>query len=286
MLFKPYIHDKTQKTYVDGAVVRNNPVRLAYEESIRIWKSSKPPDIIVSVGTGILVDQKGELMERRTSYKGTFKALLPRGIKKKVETGIDMVQATLDCHREWLDFRSSFRGRLSENCHRLDVSRSTKPPSLDDVDEMYSLRAESQRYLQSETGSGLSYFQKRYPSPRAHIRAVARRLLASLFYLSDTLPHTMPGGTIRSVLHCRLSPHSEGAPALVGNINGPSFRICEVNENGEETVRPLRFLRLDKFDQKAMSAPVELDVSPGTYGRYIEVQFPRRGNVWEPIGGF
>ncbi|KAM0227446.1 hypothetical protein ACHAP5_012176 [Fusarium lateritium] len=115
ILFKPYIHQQTQKTYTDGAVVRNNPVRLAYEEGTRIWKSTKPPDIIVSIGTGILVDNDGALIDSKSSHMDTFKSFLPKGIRKKVETGMDMVQATLDCNREWLDFGSPLRGRLREN---------------------------------------------------------------------------------------------------------------------------------------------------------------------------
>ena len=103
-MFKPYIHQQTQKVYIDGAVTRNNPVRLAYEEATRIWKSSKPPDIIVSVGTGILVGDDGSLIDNKSSHLDSFKALIPKGIRKKVETGMDMVQATLDCRREWLDF--------------------------------------------------------------------------------------------------------------------------------------------------------------------------------------
>ncbi|EXK77612.1 hypothetical protein FOQG_17687 [Fusarium oxysporum f. sp. raphani 54005] len=285
-LFKPYNHQPTQRTYVDGAIVRNNPVRLAYEEGTRIWKSTKPPDIILSIGTGILVDKDGLLISRKSSHLGNLKTLLPKGIRKKLETGIDMAQATLDCHREWVDFSGPLRGRLSQNCHRLDIGLTTKPPALDEVDDMQFLRWKSKSYLQSESGSSPNYFQPQYPSPRAHISVIAHRLLATLFYLSDNLPRSMHAGSIPSTLHCRLSPHSEGVPALIGNMNRPSFRIREVNDSGEEVVRPVRFLGTERFDQKTMSAQVELDISDGSYDRFIEVQFPRRGKHWDAIGGF
>lgn len=277
-LFKPYIHHRTQRTYVDGAIIRNNPVRLACEESGRIWKSTKPPDIVVSVGTGILVDRTGAVDSRKSSHMQSLKTFLPRGIKKKVETGLDMVQATLDCHREWLDFSQPLRGRpLSRNCHRLDVGLSTKPPALDDVDSMRELSWTGQAYLRSLESPSRS---------RHRIQAIARRLLATLFYLSDEVPATFTGGSIRSTLHCRLSPDSDGAPALIGNmhVTRPLFRIREVDESGEEVVRPIRFL--EKFHEKTMSAPVELDVSTGTYDRFVEVQFPSRGKNWDAIGGF
>ncbi|RSM02019.1 hypothetical protein CDV31_011102 [Fusarium ambrosium] len=140
-LFKPYIHEETRRVYVDGATVRNNPVRLAAEEATRIWKSSSPPDIILSLGTGIWIDEKCKYVEKPPSKIGR---LLPKGIKKKIETGIDMVYATLDCDREWTDFNGPLRGRYKRNCHRLNVGLYEKPPALDDIEHLVDIQVESE----------------------------------------------------------------------------------------------------------------------------------------------
>ncbi|RSL92521.1 hypothetical protein CEP52_013763 [Fusarium oligoseptatum] len=139
-LFKPYIHEATRRVYVDGATVRNNPVRLAAEEATRIWKSSSPPDIILSLGTGIWIDEKCKYVEKPPSKIGR---LLPKGIKKKIETGIDMVYATLDCDREWTDFNGPLRGRYKRNCHRLNVGLYEKPPALDDIEHLVDIQTMS-----------------------------------------------------------------------------------------------------------------------------------------------
>ncbi|KAF7556928.1 hypothetical protein G7Z17_g1027 [Cylindrodendrum hubeiense] len=288
-LYKPYIHPPTYRTYVDGATVRNNPVRLAYEEGMRIWKSSKPPDIILSLGTGILVDKDGKVTSKRNAHMESIKNVLPKGFKKKVETGLDMVQATLDCHREWVDFSGAFRGRLGHNCHRLDVGLTVKPPALDAIKEASSLRTACQKYLQSNPNKqdkAVPYFQPEYSNARSHIRSIARRLLASLFYLGHDLTRDMIRGTLESTLYCRLSPHSDGAPALISNTHGPVFRIREVNDRNEEVVRPIQLPQERRFDPKTMSTPVEIEISGGPYERFVEVQFRQWKHHWEPIGGF
>lgn len=286
-MFKPYYHSPTDRTYVDGATVRNNPVRIAYEEQKQIWNSDKPPDIIVSIGTGILVDSKGNVVEHRSARLTNVKQMLPRGVKKKIETGLDMVQATMDCHREWVEFESSLRGRLRKNSHRLDVGLRSKPPSLDDVQSMWELSSNTAAYLYHSDDQSLSYINPDYSLPRDHIRAVARRLLATLFYLSFVLDTQMKGGRYYGTMHCRLTPQSTAARALIAQ--NPMFRLREIGVNGEEAINPVIFLSQGSFKASTLSVPIEMRVTDGDFERLVEVQFAGRGGhweQWEPIGGF
>ena len=52
--FKPFIHEPTEKTYLDGALYHNNPVRLARSEAELLWPdvADAHPDILLSIGTG------------------------------------------------------------------------------------------------------------------------------------------------------------------------------------------------------------------------------------------
>ncbi|KAK0730097.1 hypothetical protein B0H67DRAFT_560740 [Lasiosphaeris hirsuta] len=283
-LFKPYYHHETARTYVDGATVRNNPVRLAYEEQKRIWPStsSMPPDIIVSVGTGIHVDREGEVRNSRSERLDSFKGMLPSGLRKKVETGLDMVEATLDCHREWVDFKEATHGRLRENCHRLDVGLITKPPSLDAVDKMQDLFWDCRNYL---SGPSPPYMDSKYQTLAEHIRAVARRLLASVFYLEHLLPDNMKGDQYLSTIHCRLAPRSEGAISLLALK--PEFRLREIDRSDGAKISSIEFVdEVNNFNERTLSAPVHIKVSGGELKRIIEVQYRRRKGPWEPIGGF
>ncbi|GAW20800.1 hypothetical protein ANO14919_103110 [Xylariales sp. No.14919] len=259
--FKPYTHRATYMTYVDGATVRNNPVRLAYEEAKRIWKTGVPPDIVVSLGTGILVNSDGRAMDRKDNRFKSLKKMLPRGLKKMVETGLDMVEATMDCNREWVDFKSVFRGRLGQNCHRLDIGLEDKPPSLDNLDAIQNLSSSSRAYA----GLAKPYLQPEYRRAEDHIRVIARRLVASLFYLSDELGASMLPGPFRTTLCCRLSPQSDGALNILAHA--PVFRLREASVDGEESFHPVRLLLPDILDKRELSGPVELDISEGEHER-------------------
>lgn len=52
--FKPFIHEPTEKTYLDGALYHNNPVRLVRSEAELLWPdvADAHPDILLSIGTG------------------------------------------------------------------------------------------------------------------------------------------------------------------------------------------------------------------------------------------
>lgn len=269
--------------YVDGAIVRNNPVRLAYEEANRVWRTGAKPDIMLSIGTGIQTSYDGQIHDRKDEKLNRIKNLLPQRIRKQVETGLDMVQATLDCHREWVDFKSAFRGQLGQNCHRLDVGLLNKPPALDDQNSIGELTSSSRDYFRDGRYSG-RYMQPEYQKGRDHIKVIARRLRASLFYLGHALPTSMPAGVLATKLCCRLSPQSDAAVTIIANR--PIFRLKEVSISGEETFHPVRTLLPGILDERTLSGPVELDISAGEHRRTVEVLFTRRESDWEPIGGF
>lgn len=51
--FKPFHHPATKRTYLDGALYHNNPVRLAHRERKLLWPdvANRHPDILLSLGT-------------------------------------------------------------------------------------------------------------------------------------------------------------------------------------------------------------------------------------------
>lgn len=52
--FKPFYHQASGRSYLDGALYNNNPVRVAHREIPMLWPdvSKKAPDIFLSIGTG------------------------------------------------------------------------------------------------------------------------------------------------------------------------------------------------------------------------------------------
>ncbi len=269
--------------YVDGAVVRNNPVRLAHSEATKIWRSSKPPDIVISIGTGILVDENGQVSREENLSGINLRWLLPQGIRTRVEVGLDMIRSTLNCHREWTDFQNTLVGSLSKNSHRLDVGLSSKPPPLDAVGTLFTLQDECEIYLKPGEREQ-RYFDDRYTSADHHIRVVACRLLASLFYLQVRLHSDMAPGRLRSAIYCRLPPQSEGAKALIALE--PKFRLRETRGNARDIIKAVNHVNTTGFNRQSLASQVTFELSEGQFERSIEVQFPSRGPHWEPIGGF
>jgi hypothetical protein len=51
--FKPFEHGPTKRTYLDGAIYHNNPVRLLHRERKLLWPdvADQDPDIFLSIGT-------------------------------------------------------------------------------------------------------------------------------------------------------------------------------------------------------------------------------------------
>jgi predicted acylesterase/phospholipase RssA len=51
--FKPFVHKPTNRTYLDGALYNNNPVRVVQRERRLLWPdvATKHPDIFLSIGT-------------------------------------------------------------------------------------------------------------------------------------------------------------------------------------------------------------------------------------------
>jgi len=309
-LFQPYYHEATGRTYTDGSSMVRNPINLAVSELKRVWPSkpgrSLPPDIIVSIGSGIQVNSAGMVRDFRSDGVEKIKKRLTIGVRQSIETGLDTVASTLACHQEWRSFLyAKATGRLQHNCHRLDMGLPNKPPPLDAVDAMDALWWNAKRYVsgdstdqQTSTQLGPRPFppygmDSRYNTAPDHISAIAGRLLASVFYLDDILPVRMPPGEFESVVHCRLPP-SKGAFALLGWC--PEFRVREVPPEGGHLINAMSFVDPEKgFDETTLSARVRFRISEGPHTRYVEVWFKHRDKlrdgsegrkIWVPIGGF
>ncbi|KAF4460614.1 calcium-independent phospholipase A2 [Fusarium albosuccineum] len=123
--FQPFYHRGTGKTYVDGGIAHNNPVQIAFTECDRIWPDSTlPPDILVSLGTGVVVDSgSGKMKKPTTRTMETFRKLIPGGYRKLIELGMDMAKSTLDCRKTWEQFEQTLapNSPLRRNSHRLNV---------------------------------------------------------------------------------------------------------------------------------------------------------------------
>ncbi|CZR42619.1 uncharacterized protein FPRO_09922 [Fusarium proliferatum ET1] len=283
--FQPFVHPETKRTYIDGALMHNNPVSLAYSEVEKIWPGSLPPDIILSIGTGMVVDKSGNMKTKLNSKLESFKRYIPRGYLMRIEAGLGIIQSSTSCHEAWKDFRSMSvtDRRLRQNCHRLNVGLKQRV-EMDDVEKMDSLLEESEKYLCD--GTKILYYDSAYRTAPEHLQTVARRLLASLCYYVGPLERTMKGGKCVGKIFCRLEAGSVSAKELLRDH--VRFRLGQIPENSTKAVYPRILHHRDSkvWDSRDLSALVVLKVEEGTCRRWIEVNLPHWRDEWEPISGF
>jgi hypothetical protein len=253
-------------------MLRNNPVRLLEEERRLIWKDKSPPDIILSIGTGILADNAGATKSGGMAVK-IAKTFVPKGLKGKIAVGLDMIRSTLDCDKQWDDFTSAF-GRevdLMGACHRLNVGLNDRPPNLDDVAAIPYLKYETERYLHPDHKI---YIDKGYRSAHQHIQAIARRLLASLFYLDRG---KQSSNKFSGILHCRLSPTMTEQFRRLSQSD-LKFRLRQRVKDQGIFVSTIN----TDFDLRTFSSKIEFEIISKVL--VIEVQMAR-WPIWERISG-
>ncbi|KAH6880135.1 acyl transferase/acyl hydrolase/lysophospholipase [Thelonectria olida] len=281
--FEPFTHK--QASYIDGGVARNNPAQLAFDEYQKIWPDSPQPDVLVSLGTGVVVDpNSGDIHEGDRRMYDTLMPMIPAGVRRKIETGYDMVKSTMDCHKAWVDFKQSIshNRRLVRNCHRLNVGL-TRRVNLDGVQFIDQLQADSLSYLNPRPK--LPYLDEDYGTAFEHLTVVARRLLATLFYYKGPLQEQMTTQRVNGWIFCRLRPGSRHAENLLReNIK---FQLRQVPRDSRRILKQdVRYKYSEPFDPADLSADIHFKVDGGLFNRYIVVNLPGWGNTWEPISGF
>lgn len=288
LYFKPYYHEPTRHTYEDGGVSRNNPVRVADEERLLIWRhGNNRPDIFLSIGSGIPPDWRKPSKPLKALVKSkSIRRIMPRGLKKNVSTIYEMIESITDCTREWEDFIAYHRAdsHFVRVCHRLNVELQEYPPKLDEIDKMDGLKSRAQSYLAQYQPLN-RYLDRNYRNAHAHIAAVARRLLASLFYFEPSATQNQGSQSPTTklcrrsgYLNCRLSPTMKTQFASL-LLEGLAFRVQD-----RDGTRDLADPTFDK--ETFRSNEIEFLLSNGDQSWSIEVQFHQRGNRWEPISGF
>ncbi|GAW26646.1 putative lysophospholipase-like protein [Rosellinia necatrix] len=190
--FKSFHHELSQKTYIDGAMFHNNPVRVADSERKILWPDSQIPDIFLSIGTGSTqsLERSGtEKME--AARKGIFSH--GRYLYNIMRSNI---QQTLDCERAWDDYISSVANSFTSPSPRSRFLRINpnvgEIPALDEKDKIASLRRKAEVELKLDL----------------RIKDLARQLIASTFYFDIISVSEVDeeNGTIdiRGQIRCRL----------------------------------------------------------------------------------
>ncbi|KAK0721616.1 hypothetical protein B0T26DRAFT_800576 [Lasiosphaeria miniovina] len=180
MYFKPFQHDATTAAYIDGAVQYNCPAVVADSERRLIWDevSEMPPDIFLSVGTGLSGNPKSAQSNGLSSLGPHDQARLETLQHKGSTSGLgymwrvahDIIDSQLNCEELWTKFKHQAEASPTEKPYRrnirINVPFPGQRPALDDVEHIELMELQAVRSARADP----------------LILEVAHRLVASCFY--------------------------------------------------------------------------------------------------------
>lgn len=121
------------------------------------------------------------------------------------------------------------------------------------------------------------YLHPKYPSADEHVRVIARRLIAALFYY-EGYSVTADGFTVGTT-YCRLSSNAQDSFARLVRAD-PQFRLCY---HDPAKGRPTDLLPVF-WDVETFSSPVSFRVIAERLT--IKMKKLPKWPEWEPISGF
>lgn len=178
------------RAYTDGAIHYHCPVFIADQERRLLWEDVKdwPPDIVLSIGSGVNPTEEALLSPERTSLspsdeffsRTSWPQRAVGGLGYLRRTGNKIIEKQLDCEDIWKQYynqNKSTRNRREygdENRKiRLNVYFANKRPSFDDVGSMEDMEHLAQLMVHEN---------------QEEIHRVVEKLIASCFYFETAGP--------------------------------------------------------------------------------------------------
>lgn len=183
--FKPFTHQKTGRTYIDGAIHHHCPVFIADEERRLLWEDvqGSPPDIILSIGSGITkqyaypsdTNNANGFQSQESQSKRAVK-----GIGYLIQIAYRIIEKQLNCEGIWKEFcaqsnSANTLNHLEDGCRkvRLNAEFVDAKLSLDDVESIDMLEKVARNTIQKNQNE---------------VQKVVEKLIASCFYFETTSP--------------------------------------------------------------------------------------------------
>lgn len=303
LLFKPFVHKPTEKVFTDGAIYYNNPVEVADRECRLIWPENgkKPPDLLLSLGTGLNKDTH-LVATTRPSRTGVMNR-----VQHLVKLATDHIQSSLNSEDTWMTYMGDkdSASDLAKHYARLNPELDRDPPKLDELQSLRGLKETTR-----------SYFETKHDK----IQQIADQLIASSFHFERTMDPVRQDEdqslTLTGSILCRFEQGSEDIMRLGQALHqrmlygsDPRFIIKtggsseEEIEMTRETVARMKTDGMFYLDEVTITVPRTVSRSSAALRLIFVLQADTvqqdfetsinlnicglSPNVWEcPIGGF
>ncbi|KAF2735254.1 FabD/lysophospholipase-like protein [Polyplosphaeria fusca] len=303
--FKPFNHHATQKTYLDGALYHNNPVKLIERERKLLWPdvANKHPDVLVSIGTSqnenqILFDLPSDSLDSEERSRYVCLLLLTRvsyghrSLNFARFSGSwfhNRFDSILDAEITWRDFVADVDTQNAATFRYLrinpDIGRD--PPKLDDVGQLKRLQEDTQKALKT-------------PDSKVLIERTAHTLAASSFYYEKLVsPWKERDGSFscRGRLCCRFENGSDHVRSLGEYMraqqNGEFQPFFEIRNDEHPAVTENVVLSAEDVNAMVDRASFSItlpDIRTRKQSTHIHIEMVLRGQYLReskvPISGF
>ncbi|KAJ4295420.1 hypothetical protein N0V90_007432 [Kalmusia sp. IMI 367209] len=218
--FKPFVHDSTQATYLDGAFHNNNPVKVGHVERQMIWGDvqGKHPDLLLSIGTTQHREKVKQELQAQRRAEHTNRAVAATGAANPKASSrwkhfvgmlhvgraaYNRLEDVINCERQWQEFlemviQPGERLQQGSRYVRINPDINREPPPLDAKIELDQLQKEVSQVLTTHRH-------------RLELELVVFRLIASTFYFEkeQVTRNRMEGtATVTGKLQCRFEESS------------------------------------------------------------------------------
>ena len=223
----------------DGGLRENNPIHIAVSESKRVWGSSVPFDLVLSIGSGEASTPPGIPSVWR---------LVPAWVTTLYNTFMTGMKG----QQRWKDYLNVTEKSVKSCSRRLNVKFADEiEPGLDAIEKVDNMEEEARHYKFPAPSAYCSNEPLIEPYPEDVLREVALRLRASLFFFelqSMSYSEDDHVTVIRGVIYCRLRTGTKALDLLLAKTKG--FQI--MGERGS-------YKQLESSDhQKPFKFEVEL----------------------------
>lgn len=142
--FKPYSHTRCgglRKEYIDGGMLFNNPVSLAYREALLAFREQASPniDILLSLGTGLNEEPTTQAASLSSAPNHSIKAPAAGSIRTLFTLVKNQIELNLQTELQWERFITG-AGAISKGqgrrFKRINPWLGSAPPELDQVSKL------------------------------------------------------------------------------------------------------------------------------------------------------
>ncbi|KAF2399017.1 FabD/lysophospholipase-like protein [Trichodelitschia bisporula] len=152
-LFKPFTHSKTHRSYLDGTLINNNPIKMVDAERKHLWSdvADSDPDLMLSIGSGHSGAGSVDASDKIDSIRCPGHRLSRQLMESRG-------RSIPDADKTWRDFmdtvQSNAAPQMKDRYVRINPSSRLKTDPRNDISavkDFVSIQRQTREYLKTQS---------------------------------------------------------------------------------------------------------------------------------------